>query len=161
MKPKHARFTTIREDFNEYECENGQILKAKQILADILHTEDEAGKPMSNFGFKDVSTVITPTPIDTSDLEFIPREQVTEKHVVKELKFKVIREVINIYESKNSIILISPRVSNIRLTNKKDETGSPLIRYTTNTGMSVIPKKSLNAEDIPSQQGEKTSNQSK
>jgi len=162
MKPKHVGFNTIREDFNEYECENGQILKAKQILADIVHSEDEAGKPKSNIGFKDVSVVITPTPIDTSDLEFMPREQITDKHVVKELKFKVIREIINIYESQNSIIMIAAHMSKIGLTNKKDETNNPLLRYSTKTGMSIISKKPLYGEDnVPTKQEEKTSNQSK
>ena len=140
MEEEHIDYDTIREDYNIYECENGQILKAKQIVADIMEKYEKSGK-VGNLSFSQVSYVRNTKPIDTSDIEYLPTEQVTDEHIVKDLKFKIKKEVINIYETDKLIILVDPRVEKISVTNKKDKKGNPFLRYRTGTGISVIPKR--------------------
>ena len=50
-KPPKARildFKTLREDFNEYELEDGTIVKVKIMLADVKMAVDDEGKPKLN-----------------------------------------------------------------------------------------------------------------
>ncbi len=139
----HADVQTIREDFCVYRVENGQILKIKQTIVDVKNEKQEDGKYVTNMAFNDISFVITPKPIDTSDLEYMSKEKITAEHQTKELDFKPTREVINIYETEHSIILIALAVEKIFLTNKKDETNAPILRFTMKNGISIIPKISL------------------
>lgn len=142
MTREHIKFSTIREDFNEYEIENGQILKVKIMLVDVLVETREDRKKDSTLGFRDFSNVITEGEIDTSNLEFASTEQITEKNQVKELKFKAIKEVVNIYETSKFLILVSPNITNVFLTNKKDQSNSPILRYTYGLGINTIDKSS-------------------
>ncbi len=139
----HVDVQSVREDFCVYEVENGQILKVKNTVGDIKNEKTKDGQSFGNIGFKDMSLVITPKPIDTNEYEYMPREKVKEEHQTKELKFKPIREIINIYETIDSIILVSTKVEKIFLTNKKDETGAPILRYKTASGINVIQKAQL------------------
>jgi hypothetical protein len=41
---EHVDFSTIREDFNIYEIENGQVLRVKQTLTDIIVEAKENNK---------------------------------------------------------------------------------------------------------------------
>jgi len=143
MAKTHLDFTTIREDFNEYHVENGQILKVKTLLTNISVEIREDGTKSSHLGLKDFSTVVTNIPIDTSNLESASAELVTEKDHIKELKFERVKEIVNIYETKGFLILLALRVINVFLTNKKDNTDSPILRYTHNTTISLIGKDTL------------------
>ena len=139
MIKEHIDFKTIREEFSEYEIENGQILKLKHILVDIVNEPIE-GKLRGKLGTKDISYVYTPEGIDTTGMEISTPEQVTEKDQVRELSFKPTKEVINIYETEKSLILIITGISKIFLTNKKDKENAPIIRYTGQHGIEVIEK---------------------
>ena len=143
MKIINVGYTTIREDFSEYECENGQILRAKATIANMIEKTDDEGKKKSTLGFQEISSVVTPNPIDTSDYEFMPTEQVSQEHVTGELSFKTITEIINIYETENSVIILAPIMEKILLTNKKDKDGNPILRYVLKRGISIIDKKML------------------
>ena len=140
MVRKSIESSTIREDFNVYEVETGQILKAKSIVVDVYEDEDKRGK-FGNLGFQTISHVTTTTKIDTTDYEYLPTEQVKEEHEIKDLKYKTIKENINIYETKELIILVDPRVEKISLTNKKNKEGNPVLRFRTGIAVSVIPKR--------------------
>lgn len=129
MTKEHITYKTIREDFNEYEVENGQILKFKLMLSDII-TETKDGKNRSMMGLKDVSVVITDVKIDTSKMDTATAEEVTEKDESGELKFKTNVQVVNIYETQNTIILIAPIVKTVLSTNKKDNDRNPILRFT-------------------------------
>lgn len=135
----HIPFTTIREDFNVYEAENGQILYAKSMVTDIFEGEDKKGK-FGNLGFQSASHVITPQKIDTSKFEFLPSEQVLDEHITQDLKFKPVKEIINIYETEKLILLVDAKVEKISITNKKDKDENPILRYRSGIGVSVIPK---------------------
>jgi len=143
MKKINVDYTTLREDFSEYECENGQILRAKATIANMIQEIDDEGKKKNTLGFKEISNVVTPNPIDTSDYEFMPAEQVSKEHVTGELSFKTIKEIINVYETKKSIIIIAPVMEKILLTNKKDKNNDPILRYVLKRGISIIDKKML------------------
>ena len=76
---KDIEFTTIREDLNIYEVENGQILKAKSVVTAISEGEDKKGK-FGDLGFQTISHVVTPKKIDTTDYEYLPTDQITDEH---------------------------------------------------------------------------------
>jgi hypothetical protein len=141
MTEKYLQLTTVREDFNEYEIENGQLLKTKNILMDLI--EDEGGKlgKQGSIGFQTVSHVRTPILIDTTNLELALPEQVTDNDIVQELKFKIIKEIINIYESEKTIIFTDTQMEKIFLTKKKDKDGNPILRFRSGLNINVIPKR--------------------
>jgi hypothetical protein len=140
---EYIPFETIREDYNEYQLENGIILRIKQMLASVLmHTEPEPyGKKSFSADFRDVSVILTPEGLDTSRLESVYPDEVTERDETEEMRFTTIREIINIYETKNSLFIIAPHITKIALTNKKDKkTNLPIIRYASDTMVSTVSK---------------------
>ena len=50
MSKEQVDFSTIREDLNQYQIENGQILKMKVILTEISTQTGEDGKKRSLLG---------------------------------------------------------------------------------------------------------------
>jgi hypothetical protein len=134
-------YTTVKEDFNIYEIENGQILKAKNILAEIINVEKD-GKLGARFAVKTVSHVMTPTFIDTSEMEIATPETVSDKDQVRELNFKPIKEISCIYETKKSIIVFETQVSHVYLTNKKVKEGEPILRFNSTTDIGFLQKMS-------------------
>lgn len=145
-----VQFTTIREDFSTFECDNGQILRLKPTIVTIIQIQD-GDKKTSSIDFKDVSGVFTPSPIDTSDLEMAKPEDVTAENEVRELDFKMTKQVINIYETDHSLIILLPEVEKISVTDKKDKNGDPILRYTMKNSISVIDKKTF-SEGPPNSQ---------
>jgi hypothetical protein len=142
MDVEHINFNTIREDFNEYKVENGQILRVKSIMVDLA-TETENGKSKTRVGLKDFSHVLTTIKIDTSGYEYSTPEQVTENDQIRELQFTTTKENINIYETKKVLVLIGSHVQKIFLTNKKDHASSPIIRYESPCIISILDKNTL------------------
>ena len=140
MTERYLDYVTVREDYNTYEAENGQLLKSKVSVIDFIEKDEAQGGESGNLGFRHVSNVYTTKPIDTSNLEEKEPNDVTEDNVVKELKFTIKKESINIYESEKLIILIDDHVEKIFLTDKKDKKGNPILRYRVDMGVSVIPK---------------------
>ena len=140
MREEIVEFITIREDFSEYEAENGQILKVKQVVTDIINSADD-DKKKARIGSRLVSHIVTPTPIDTSSLEYEPDpNKVTQADEVKDLDFRPLKEVVNIYETKNSIILVIPRMEKIILTRKKNTDNAPHLRFKLVSDFSIIEK---------------------
>jgi hypothetical protein len=145
MNVEHINFNTIREEFNLYEIENGQVLRAKQIVTDIVVETAEDNKKMTRLAIKDVSFVIADVnKIDTSNFETSTPDKVTEKDQLNELRFRPIKEVINIYETDSTLLILSSKVQKVFLTNKKDNTGVPIIRYEASAGINVLSKDTLN-----------------
>ncbi|MHC1589605.1 MAG: hypothetical protein ACXQTQ_01410 [Candidatus Hecatellaceae archaeon] len=48
FKVKILDFKTLKEDFNEYELEDGSRVKVKVVLADVKMAVDEEGRPKLN-----------------------------------------------------------------------------------------------------------------
>ncbi len=145
MNREHLKFKTIREDLNEYEVENGQILKMKMTVTDIIAQQTESGQINASLRLKDISEVITDPPIDTTNFEYAEISQVTEKDEFKQLNFKPISEIINIYETAKFIFLVESRVKSISLTNKKDKDNNPILRYSHETNLAILDKKNISS----------------
>lgn len=143
MNKEHIFFTTIREDFNEYDVENGQTLRMKIILSDLFVVVNKDGTKSTQAGFKEVSLVFANKEIDTSNLQLSSPEKVTEQDEIKTLGFQTIKEVVNIYETQHLLMLLYPRVTNISLTDKKSAEGEPILRYHTSVTFNNINKGSL------------------
>jgi len=142
MTKSLVKYIAIREDFSEYACDNGQILRVKTSITNII--QDKNGeKSKVSVDFKDISNTFATKPVDTSDLEFSTPEQVTDNDNVRELTFEVLKETINLYETDDSIIVLLPVMHNIHLTNKKDRNGDPILRYKIQNSFNIINKKTL------------------
>ena len=138
MKEERVDYNTIRDDFSVYEIENGQILKVKQSLVDIVNQINENEKHGS-IKSQLYSFVITPDDVERYDIEY-EQGTATEKDQVKELKFKPIREIINIYETKKLFILVGVKVEKVFLTNKINKDNEPILRYQSVNGVDVMEK---------------------
>lgn len=139
---EHIEYKVISEDFNEYKIENGQILRFKRILIDLV-SETENGKPQTKLGLKDFSNIFNTVDIDTTGFDDSLPEQVTEKDQIRELKFEISKENVSIYETAKSLILVSSSVNKVYLTNKKDKTNSPILRYESPSTIVILDKKTL------------------
>jgi len=135
-------YVTVREDFSEYKCDNGQILRVKTGITCIFQDENGA-RPKIGVDFRDVSKTFATEPVDTGDLESSTAEQVTDDDNVRELAFEVLKEAANIYETDDLIIVLVPVMRNIYLTNKKDRDGDPILRYKIQNSCSIIGKKTF------------------
>ncbi len=67
-------------------------------------------------------------------------DAVTDDDVVKELKFTIKKESINVYESEKHFVMVDDRVEKTMLSNKKDKKGNPILRYRVDMGVNVVPK---------------------
>lgn len=145
MKFEPIEYSTIREDYCIYEIENGQVLRTKVTITSIGNEINEnTNEKKGKMSFSNVTTVDNPAGIDASNLEYSPTDKVTENDVVKELDFTPKKEVINIYETNKMLILISSKVTKVGLTNKRDDTNAPILRFTNDVGVQSIEKSSLN-----------------
>ena len=143
MNEEHLEFDVIREDFNLYKIENGQLLKAKHVVTDITIKSSLHNKQMVNLTLKDISHIITNVKIDTTGFQISSSDKVTEKDQLHELKFRAIKEVVNIYETDKALLFLASKIQKIFLTNKIDNTGAPILRYETSTGFSLLNKDTL------------------
>ncbi|MEM2141449.1 hypothetical protein [Nitrososphaera sp.] len=143
---EHIPFTTVKEDYNDYLVENGQILRVKYMLVDIVEKVVD-GKIHGQLGHKESSYVISPDNLDTSGMEVADLKSVTDKDRVREVSFKPIKEVINIYETTTNIILLSNPVNVIYLTNKKTKENNPILRYKADLLTYLIDKSALSKRE--------------
>lgn len=149
MEKKYVGFNTIREDYNVYEIENGHILKVKKILTNIYQNKGQDGAvPTADMETQDLAVVATPVEIDTSGYELADPVEVTDKDHVGELKFTIVKEGLNIYETKNSLIIISDELANLYSTKKKDKKGVPIYRYTLRGAINILEKNMLKGNSL-------------
>jgi hypothetical protein len=59
---------------------------------------------------------------------------------LRELKFRPIKELVNIYETEKALLFLASKVQKVFLTNKKDNTGAPILRFETLTGFTLLDK---------------------
>jgi hypothetical protein len=148
MNVEHINFSTIREDFSIYEIEDGLVLRTKQIVTDIVVETTEDNRKMTRLAIRDVSFVVATdvNKIDTTNFEVSTADNVTEKDQINELKFRNLKEVINIYETDSALLFLTSKVQKIFLTNKKDNVGVPILRHETLTGFNLLSKDTLNVQ---------------
>ena len=142
---KHVNFITIREDFSEFEAENGQILKIKKVITDLIEQPVENSLFQTKVQMQDVIHVITTKKIDTDGMVTADLTSLTDKDIIENLSFKPKKIVLNIYETETFILLVDVQVTSIGATNKLDVTGNPYLRFRTNFGINIILKPKSNA----------------
>ena len=140
VNEQYVQFDVVKEDYTICEIENGQILKTKQAITDVILLTLDDRNTRLNFGAKQISAVETPIKIDTHDIEVATVESVTEKDEIRGLKFKIIKRPTCIYESETFLILCVTDVIKVSLTNKKDKSGNPILRFVSEQKIAVVDK---------------------
>ena len=136
---ERIEYNTIRDDFSIIEIENGQILKVKSTLVDAVNITGDDKKDNAKIGLATFTHVITPPHVERYGIEY-SQGVATEKDHVKELNFNIVKEIVNIYETKKSIILVGMRVKKIFLTNKVNANNEPILRFESSNAMNEVDK---------------------
>lgn len=148
MTDTYVPFDIIRDDYCVYEVENGQVLKIRQSITDIVNTDDPDPNKQSRMDSKLMSSVIATKEIDTSNLVESTPDQTLVSDQTNELKFKIIKELVNIYETKKSIILVTSHVYKIFATTKKDKKGDPILRFRAVHDIAISKKSEFNDDEL-------------
>jgi len=148
-KIKSHLLKTIREEFNEYELEDGTLLRAKQVIISFSLTDDES--PVDDKGGKFVKILsnfqLVSGTVPTG--EFILQEQkvientIPEEDIIKELKFEEKKSFLNIYETDEFLLFVRTNVTNVHLTKQKDQLGQPRYRILAEATLEPIQKSKL------------------
>ena len=141
-------FDVMREDYSVYEIENGQILKVKQSITEIINTNDPDPAKQSKISSKTISVCTTIKKIDTSDLEESTPDKTVISDQTHELKFKMIKEPVNVFETKISILLLNTHIYKIFATTKKDHNGDPIIRFSAVHDLAITKKPLFDDEQL-------------
>lgn len=129
---KSHSLRTIREEFNDYDLEDGNIIRSKQVLISFGFTGerrmDETGKNIAKMkiSMKHVAGVVSLIELDTSVLELYSGQPLDKSAYVKKIQFKPKQTFLNIYETDEFLITIENQVSEIWQTKYKDEGNTPL-----------------------------------
>lgn len=148
MIETYVPFDIIRDDYCVYEIENGQILKIRQTITNITNTDDPDPNKQSRLDSKTMSSVVSTKEIDTSNLVEATPDETSISDQTNELKFKIIKELVNIYETKKSIIFVTSHVYKIFATTKKDKKGDPIIRFKAVHDIAVSKKSKFNDDEL-------------
>ena len=116
-------FKVIKEDWNEYELEDGSILRGKVIVVKLL--EGESGLIVNS---TNVFGVLVPPELRGKPSPTRYSEEELLKHVVKEdIKFKVIKEDWNEYELEDgSRLFVKLTLVSVSKTDIYDPHGEPV-----------------------------------
>lgn len=133
-KIKSHLLKTIREEFNEYELEDGSLLRAKQVIVSFSLTDDES--PVDDKGKKSVKILSNFQLVSgvVPSGEFILQEQkviegtIPDEDIIKEVKFEEKKSFLNIYETNEFFVFVRTNVTNVHLTKQKDRLGQPRYR---------------------------------
>lgn len=131
VKIKSHTLRTIKEEFDEYELEDGNILRVKQALITFAFADDskvvEKGKKIVNtiLQAKLVAGIVPTGEVDTTNLVENLVEPLRKEDRVKEVGFKPIRTHLNIYETDEVLILTRNHLQKVWLTKSKDNAGIP------------------------------------
>lgn len=126
---EHISFTTVKEDFNEYEIEDRLHLRLKPVVSDMIRK----GKESSFVLIFDLVSRTMMSIGKNSSREIIYDE-------TKELQFRLLKEAINIYETDKLIILVAFRLEKAFPTNDRTNEGAPILRTEGSTLVNIIEK---------------------
>lgn len=138
MTKQPVDYTTIREDFDTYRCENGQILRHKPILTGIYESDDDPALVQID----DISDSITPDSVDSSYLKKLDYSPETKSRSYN-LKFQALTTTINIYETKSYLLTLYSDMQNIFLTDQRDKNGDPVLHPMSKAVINIIDKKTF------------------
>jgi len=148
VKAKPHTLKTIKEEFNEYELEDGSVLRVKQVAISFLLSEEEQTESK---GIKKVNTLanfqLVTGVIPTGELKLEIQEKtpelievVTKDKFVKELSFKQITDNLNFYETDELVIIVRTVLNKVYLTSLKDNVGYPRYHIEAAASAEVLQK---------------------
>lgn len=140
---KSYALKTIKEEFNEYLLEDGNVLKAKQVMISFSLTDeitkDELGRFVKTLtSFQLVTGIVPIGQINTKDFPLSKSDIIPKEDFVKEVKFEEKKAHINIYETDDFFVFLRTDVRKVWLTKYKDEAGTP--RYHIEANAVMIPQ---------------------
>lgn len=137
---------TIREEFNEYDLDDGNILRAKQILI-VFHLSDQIkqdaqGNKMADFqvAFKQVVGAVPSGKVDTSVLLTHDGRHIDKSSFLKKVEFKERISYVNIYETRDFFLFVKNAVTEVWMTKYKDTNNVPIYHVEGNAKLTVKPK---------------------
>jgi len=137
---------TIREEFNEYDLDDGNILRAKQILI-VFHLSDQIkqdaqGNKMADFqvAFKQVVGAVPSGKVDTSVLLPYDGSHIEKSSFLKKVEFKERISYVNIYETRDFFLFVKNAVTEVWMTKYKDANNVPIYHVEGNAKLTVKPK---------------------
>jgi len=144
---KSHTLKTIREEFDEYILDDGNLLRCKEVLVAFGLGEPEKnpeGKMMAKTFVKYQQAIgIVPTAdVDVSNLELANRNM-TIKDRQNELKFTLKKTSLNYYETDEFIIVVRSKLNHIWTTPFKDNNNIPIYSIETDTSMDTIEKQGI------------------
>lgn len=145
-KIKSHSLRTIREEFNEYELEDGNILRIKDVLIGFGFgdkVEKKASGQTSIKAFVSIQQVIGIIPtgdVDTSGLELLPNRIITEKDRKDKMKFTEKQASINLYETDEHLIIVRGRLNQVWTTPFKDRNDIPIYSLNSQSAVDAPPK---------------------
>jgi len=151
VKTRPHTLKIIKEEFNEYELEDGNILRAKEVTISFVLTDEEkiVSKEIKEVGtlanFQLVTAIIPSGEISTDikqeNLE--PAQPVTKDKIVKEISFKQLSENLNIYETDELLILARTELTHVYLTSLKDNIGLPRYHVESRAKLQIMQKNQI------------------
>jgi len=140
---------TIKEEFNEYLLEDGNTLRAKQVmvsfsLADVPEMDKPGKKAVRSLSNFQLVTGIIPTgKVDTKELITNIEGPITKDDYVKEVKFKEQKTHFNLYETDEFLILIQILLKKVQMTKYKDKIGNPRYHIECEAIIDILDKKNF------------------
>jgi hypothetical protein len=117
-------FEVLKEDWNEYEIENGDKLKVKFVMVKIVRKKIPGGY---NFGFNSNNVIGIFSPKIRDPGKPYSPDEIFKSIVNSDMKWKPIKEAWNKYLIKKdkSIVEVKIVITEIDKTDKIDEYGDP------------------------------------
>ena len=143
---KSHTLSTIKEEFDEYELENGLTLRLKQVLVtfgmtDDIQTDEKGGKFVKTVAnFQLVAGVIPTKEVDTSDLKPIGDKGIPPSERGEKLGFTPKMTYTNIYETDEAVLFVNTELANVYSTPYKDKIGNPMYHVEANAILTAQPK---------------------
>lgn len=138
---------TIREEFNEYDLDDGNILRSKQVFM-VFHPsnqikQDPEGRKIADFmvSFNHVASIVPTGKIDTTLLTRYAGQPINESAYLKKVEFKERRTNLNIYETKDFLLFVNNILRDVWLTKYKDDNNIPLYHTIADARLKIKPKK--------------------
>ncbi len=139
MKHDPVEFNTIRQEYSEYETENGLRIKVMPTVTHIVNEDgaNEVGK--SKVTAVTVAAVVAPQDFDRSGLKE-RTGSTTKADETHELAFKLVKKAFNIYETKKFIIVIGIKLIKVYGTDRVNNMGEPVLHYKHKNSINMIEK---------------------
>ncbi len=142
MKHELVEFNTIRQEYSEYETENGLRMKVMPTVIRIVNEDGANGVGKSKVTAVTVAVVVAPQGFNRSGLKE-RTGPTTNADETCELSFKLVKKAFNIYETKKFIIVVGIKLTKVYGTDKVNNIGEPILHYEHKNLLNMIEKPDL------------------